>query len=82
MRRRTRQGCVDNNSEFASGMEGLEATGRNYVCMIAVEGMTCNSCVDLIYSAMSQLRGVNAVNVSKQNTTIASYFVLAIVAPM
>ena len=50
-----------------SKMDGLEATARNYVCMIAIDGMTCSSCVDLIHHAVSQLQGVNAVNVSKQS---------------
>ena len=42
----------------------MEVSASNYVCFIAVEGMTCRSCVDLIHNAVSQLEGVNSVNVS------------------
>lgn len=37
---------------------------RNHVSVISVHGMTCNSCVALIEHAVSELRGINAVNVS------------------
>ena len=36
---------------------------RNHVCVLAVDGMTCNSCVDLIQHAVSQMQGVNTVKV-------------------
>ena len=42
----------------------MEVSASNHVCFVAVEGMTCNSCVDLIHNAVSQLEGVNSVNVS------------------
>ena len=41
-----------------------EVSAGNHICVIAVSGMTCSSCVDLIQHAVSQLRGVNRVTVS------------------
>lgn len=38
----------------------------NNVCVLSVEGMTCNSCVKLIESTMIQVAGVQAIKVSLQ----------------
>ena len=43
-------------------MEEL-VNARNHVAVISVEGMICNSCVSLVQHAVSELQGINAVNV-------------------
>ena len=39
----------------------------NHVALISVEGMTCNSCVKLIESTVSQIEGVEGIDVSLRN---------------
>jgi Cu+-exporting ATPase len=41
-------------------------TPQNSACVIAVDGMTCNSCVKLIESTTSQVTGVSSIKVSLQ----------------
>ena len=60
--------------EFFIKME-REVSAENHICVIAVSGMTCTSCVDLIQHAISQLPGVNKVTVSSaNNVAINSHF--------
>lgn len=41
-------------------------TSQNHVCVLSVEGMTCNSCVQLIESTIGQTPGVKSIKVSLQ----------------
>ena len=41
-------------------------TAQNHVCILSVEGMTCNSCVKLIESTIPQAPGVKSIKVSLQ----------------
>ena len=41
-------------------------TQQNSICVLSVDGMTCNSCVQLIESTLSQISGVNSIKVSLQ----------------
>lgn len=43
-----------------------QLTPQNDACVLSVEGMTCNSCVKLIESTVSQLSGVLSIKVSLQ----------------
>ncbi len=41
--------------------------GNNWACLLQVEGMTCQSCVQLIESALAKVAGVTTVTVSLEN---------------
>ena len=51
-------------SEFCCVSSRLSA--QNDGCVLSVEGMTCNSCVKLIESTISQVAGVKSIKVSLQ----------------
>ena len=42
----------------------LPLAPSNHAALISIEGMTCNSCVKLIESTVSQMEGVEGINVS------------------
>jgi Cu+-exporting ATPase len=71
-------------------MERL-VTSRNHVAVISVDGMTCNSCVDLITHAVSHVPGVSGVNVNLrggeavvqfQPQTLKSDYIASIISDM
>ncbi len=41
--------------------------GNNWACLLQVEGMTCQSCVQLIESALGKVAGVTTVTVALEN---------------
>ena len=60
---RRRVPCRSLSATVNREMERL-LTLKNHVCVIAIDGMTCNSCVELIRHGVLQLHGVNDIHVS------------------
>lgn len=58
--------CIERQGLAQYCSVSLPLTGQNNACVMSVDGMTCNSCVKLIESTISEMAGVASIKVSLQ----------------
>lgn len=58
--------CLEQHGLAQCSSISSPLTLQNNVCVVSVEGMTCNSCVKLIESTISVVAGVSSIKVSLQ----------------